>query len=151
MKVISYDQLEDWAGREVGVSSWLEIDQERINTFADATGDHQWIHVDVERAMRERGGTIAHGLLTLSLVGMFSSEIFTYSGVEQGINYGFNKIRFTNEVPVGSRIRGRQRLMSVAPRSGGKLCTYEYVIEIEGADRPACVAEGLGLVFPDTP
>ncbi|MBB6414358.1 MaoC family dehydratase [Mesorhizobium sangaii] len=149
VQVIAYEQLEQWEGQEIGVSSWLQTDQARVNIFADATGDHQWIHVDVERATRERGGTIVHGFLTLALIGVFAPEICTYSGVGLSLFYGLNKVRFTNEVPVGSRIRGRQRLLSVVPRSGGKLCTYEFVIEIEGRERPACIAEGLGLVFPE--
>src|SRR5579863_9537627 len=113
--------LEAYVGKEIGVSDWFTVDQAMIDKFADATGDHQWIHIDVERAKKEMPGgkTIAHGYLTLSLVPMMGAEILRITGVSRGINYGSNKVRFTNMVTVGSRVRGRQKLLSVEARSGG--------------------------------
>jgi len=149
MKTVSFDELPSLAGRELGVSEWQTIDQDRINKFADATGDHQWIHVDVERAKKEMPGgkTIAHGYLTLSLIPMMGAGILRITGVSRGINYGCNKVRFTNMVPVGSRVRGRQKLLSAETRSGGMQLINEFAIEIEGQDRPACVAETISLVY----
>jgi acyl dehydratase len=149
MKTVSYDDLPKLAGQEAGASDWVVIDQDRINKFADATGDHQWIHVDVERAKKELPGgkTIAHGYLTLSLIPMLASQILAITGVSRGINYGSNKIRFTNMVPVGSRVRARQKLLTVEPKAGGLQLTNEVTIEIENQDRPACVAETITLVY----
>ncbi len=117
--------------------------------FAEATGDHQWIHVDVERAKTEMPGgkTIAHGYLTLSLIPMLGAQIMRITGVSRGINYGSNKLRFTNTVPVGSKVRARQKLISVEPRAGGLQLINEMTIEIEGQDRPACVAETISLIY----
>ena len=150
MKVIKYAEIAKHVGEEMGVSEWVQIDQERVNKFADATGDHQWIHIDVERAKRElpTKGTIAHGYLTLSLIPMLASKISTVDGVSRGINYGSNKVRFTNMVATGARVRARQKLVSAEPKSGGMQLTNEITIEIEGQDRPACVAETISLVFP---
>ena len=134
-------------GQEVGLSDWLQITQERVNQFADATGDHQWIHVDVERATREIGGPIAHGYLTLSLIPFLSAGMLPVKGVTRGINYGSNKVRFTNMVPVGSRVRGRQKLVSVEPKAGGLQMINEFTIEIEGQERPACIAETMSLIY----
>src|SRR5271168_4295733 len=141
--------LTAYVGKEVGVSDWYIVTQEQIDKFADATGDHQWIHIDVERAKTEMPGgkTIAHGYLTLSLIPMLGSEIMRVTGVSRGINYGSNKVRFTNMVPVGSRVRGRQKLVAVEPKSGGLQLTNEMTIEIEGQERPACIAETIGLVY----
>jgi acyl dehydratase len=149
MKTVSFDELAALAGQEIGASDWVVIDQDRINKFADATGDHQWIHIDVERAKKEMPGgkTIAHGYLTLSLIPMMGAGIMRVTGVSRGINYGSNKVRFTNMVAVGSRVRGRQKLLSVEARSGGLQLISEFTIEIEGQERPACVAETIGLVF----
>jgi acyl dehydratase len=149
MKTATFEELPSLAGQEMGVSDWVQIDQDRINTFADATGDHQWIHVDVERAKKEMPGgkTIAHGYLTLSLIPMLAAEIMRITDVSRGINYGSNKVRFTNMVPVGSRVRGRQKLISVEPKAGGLQLTNEMTIEIEGQERPACVAETISLVY----
>ena len=149
MQTVSFDELPKLAGQEVGVSDWLAIDQNRINIFADATGDHQWIHIDVARAAKEMPGgkTIAHGYLTLSLIPMFAAQILRIAGVSRGINYGSNKVRFTSMVPVGSRLRGRQKVLAVTPRSGGVEMISQMTIEIEGQDRPACIAETIGLVF----
>ena len=149
MKSVAYDDLAGLAGQEIGTSEWVEIDQDRINKFADATGDHQWIHVDVERAKAEMPGgkTIAHGYLTLSLIPMLGAKIMSVTGVSRGINYGANKVRFTNMVTVGSKVRAKQKLLSVEPRSGGLQMINEMTIEIEGQDRPACVAETISLVY----
>jgi len=149
MKVVKFDEIKNLVGQETGVSDWYEITQDKVNMFADATGDHQWIHVDVERAKKElpTGGTIAHGYLTLSLIPMLSSQIMRIDGVSRGINYGCNKVRFTNMVPVGSRVRGRQKLLSAEERSGGLQLINEFTIEIEGQDRPACVAQTISIVY----
>ena len=149
MKAVAFDDLASLAGQEIGVSEWVQIDQDRINKFADATGDHQWIHVDVERAKKEMPGgkTIAHGYLTLSLIPMLGAQIMRITGVSRGINYGSNKLRFTNTVPVGSKVRARQKLVSIEPRAGGLQMTNEMTIEIEGQDRPACVAETISLIY----
>jgi acyl dehydratase len=149
MKTVSFDGLKALAGQDLGTSDWVTIDQARINTFADATGDHQWIHVDVERAKKELPGgkTIAHGYLTLSLIPMLGAQILKVEGVSRGINYGSNKVRFTNMVPVGSRVRARQKVLSVEARAGGLQMINEVTIEVEGQDRPACVAETISLVY----
>jgi acyl dehydratase len=149
MKTATFEELPSLAGQEMGVSDWVLIDQDRINKFADATGDHQWIHIDVERAKTEMPGgkTIAHGYLTLSLIHMLGAQIMRVTGVSRGINYGSNKVRFTNMVQVGSRVRGRQKILSVEPKGGGVQMTSEMTIEIEGQDRPACIAETIGLIY----
>lgn len=149
MKTISYDDVEGLAGQEMGVSEWVQIDQDRIGKFAEATGDHQWIHVDVARAATEMPGgkTIAHGYLTLSLIPMLGAQILRIAGVSRGINYGCNKVRFTNMVPVGSRVRGRQKLVSVEQRGGGLQMINEMTIEIEGQERPACIAETISMIY----
>ena len=147
MKEVAYADLPGLVGQETGVSDWLEITQERVNQFAEATGDHQWIHVDVERATREIGGPIAHGYLTLSLIPFLSAKLMRVSGVTRGINYGSDKVRFTNMVKVGKRIRLRQKLLSAEPKAGGMQLKNECTIEIEGEDRPACVAETISIVY----
>ncbi len=147
MRRIHFNDLESIAGEEVGVSSWHEITQTQVNKFAEATGDHQWIHVDVERATKELGHPIAHGYLTLSLLPMLAAQVMKVDGVSRGINYGCNKVRFTNMVPVGSKVRLRQKCLKVEARAGGKQVTMESTIEIEGKDRPACVAETLGISY----
>lgn len=144
---IAYVDLEGMVGKEIGVSDWHTIDQDRVNLFADATGDHQWIHVDVERATKELGTPIVHGYLTLSLLPMLGPEIMRVTGVSRGINYGCNTVRFTNMVPVGSRLRGRQTLKEVNDKAGGKQLISEMVIEIEGQERPACVAETITILY----
>src|SRR5579864_354730 len=141
--------MKAYEGKEIGVSDWYTVTQEQINKFADATGDHQWIHVDVERAKKEMPGgkTIAHGYLTLSLIPGLTGGMLRVEGVTRGINYGSNKVRFTNMVAVGSRVRARQKLLAVEPRSGGLQLTNEVTIEIEGQQRPACVAETISLIY----
>lgn len=147
MRNVNFADLESLVGQEVGVSPWHEITQSQVNKFAEATGDHQWIHVDVERATREMGGPIAHGYLTLSLLPMLAAQIMRVEGVSRGINFGCNKVRFTNMVPVGSRVRLKQTCLKVEPRAGGKQVTMESTVEIEGKDRPACVAESIGILY----
>src|SRR5713226_1471807 len=137
-------------GRELGPSEWVTVDQAMIDKFADATGDHQWIHVDVERAKREMPGgkTIAHGYLTLSLVPRMAATLVEVTKRSRGLNYGSNKVRFTNAVPAGSRIRLRQRILSVEDVSGnGVRVTSEATVEIEGQERPALVAEIMGIRY----
>jgi acyl dehydratase len=132
-------------GQEIGVSAWREIDQDLINRFADATGDHQWIHIDVERAQRESpfGTTIAHGYLILSLVPAFNEEIFTVGGLKLVVNYGLNKVRFVSPVPAGSRLRMRGRLAELSEVAGGQQAMLALTIEREGEEKPACVVEQL--------
>jgi len=144
---VDYKDLPSLVGQETGVSDWLEISQERVNQFAEATGDHQWIHVDVERATREIGGPIAHGYLTLSLIPFLGAGLLNVKGVTRGINYGSDKVRFTNMVRVGKRVRMRQKLIGAEPKSGGMQMRNECTIEIEGEDRPACVAETISIVY----
>ena len=150
-KTVHISDLPSLAGQTIGSSEWVEVDQERVNMFADATGDYQWIHIDVERAEKEMetGTTIVHGFLTLSLLPMLTSQILSIDGVARGINYGANKVRFTNMVPVGSRVRATQKLKEVNVRPDGSVQNVSEVqIEIEGQDRPALIAETLGLVYP---
>jgi acyl dehydratase len=147
MAPVEVKDLDGLVGQEVGVSDWLEITQHRVNEFADATGDHQWIHVDVERATRELGGPIAHGYLTLSLIPHLSAGMLPVKGVTRGINYGSDKVRFTSMVRVGKRVRLRQKLLAVEPKSGGTQLKSQCTIEIEGEERPACVAETISLIF----
>jgi len=142
------EQMQKEVGNEIGVSDWVEIDQDRINLFADATGDHQWIHIDGERTQKELGmPTIAHGYLTLSLLPMLSGQVSGIKSVTRGINYGSNKVRFTGMVPVNSKVRARVKLVNMEPKSGGMQMTNEVTMEVEGSDRPAMVAETLSLVF----
>ena len=147
MKTVEIARLADLKGligQEIAVSDWLTITQERINQFADATGDHQWIHVDPERAKASPfGSTIAHGFLTLSLLPLFTQECIRMPSVRMGVNYGVNKVRFINPVPVGSRLRGRFMLKAVEDIAGGVQLTMLATIELEGVDKPACVAESV--------
>ena len=135
-------------GEELGMSDWIKIDQERINAFADATEDHQWIHIDPERCKRDLNmPTIAHGYLTLSLLPKLTSDISRVKSVTRGINYGANKVRFTNMVPVNSRMRARVKLVDAQPKAGGVQATTEVTMEIEGQDRPAMIAETLSVLY----
>ena len=147
MREVAYADLPGLIGEEMGVSDWVVVDQNRVNLFADATGDHQWIHIDVERANRQMGGPIAHGYLTLSLIPFLGAGIMRVTGVTRGINYGSDKVRFTNMVRVGKRVRMRQKLLNVQPKAGGLQMTSECTIEIEGEDRPACVAETISVLY----
>jgi acyl dehydratase len=136
-------------GQEMGVSAWVTVDQPMIQAFADATGDHQWIHVDVERAKREMPGgtTIAHGFLTLSLLPRLWDEIYRIRRTSRTINYGANKVRFTTPVPAGGRVRLRQVLKQVDDIPGGVRMTFDSTVELEGSGKPALVAETLVLAF----
>lgn len=146
MKATCFVGVEDAkarVGQEIGVSDWMLIDQERVNAFALVTGDQQWIHVDVERAWRESpfGGPIAHGYLTLSLLAKFAQECIAVEGIKLAVNYGLNRVRFAAPVKVGSRIRARFMLGEVEDFPGGAQLVWQASIEIEGGDKPACVAE----------
>ena len=147
MREVSLDELSELVGQEVGVSDWLLIDQDRINKFAGATGDFQWIHVDVERAHREACGPIAHGYLTVSLIPMLAQQILRVREVVRGINYGSNRVRFIAKVKVNTRVRLRQKLLEFERRACGARVVYECTIEIEGEAKPACVAEIIGVLF----
>ncbi len=144
------DGLKAMVGKHLGHSDWLEITQDRVNRFADATGDHQWIHVDPERAKDGPfGGPIAHGYLTLSLGPMLSPQVVRVSGVSMAVNYGTEKVRFPSPVPVGSKLRLGLELVSVLDRADGSVqVVMRSVIEVEGADKPSCVAETVTLYFP---
>lgn len=132
-------------GNEVGVSDWITVSQERIDRFAEATDDHQWIHTDPERAAKGPfGRTIAHGFLTLSLLPEMAATAFAVADTRMGVNYGLNRVRFPAPVPSGSRVRGRFKLLSVEPIEGGSQVTMEVTIEREGGDKPVCVAESIG-------
>lgn len=148
-----FDTLADLAacvGQEVAVSDWVTITQEQVNRFADATGDHQWIHVDVERAKQGPfGAPIAHGFLTLSLLPVFFESSFDVRAAGVGVNYGLNKVRFTAPVPVGSRVRGRMSLLSAETIAGdGLQMTWQVQVEREGVEKPVCVAESLVRRYP---
>jgi acyl dehydratase len=140
-------ELPGLVGQEIGVSDWVKVDQDRIDRFADLCGDHQWIHVDVERANREIGGTIAHGFLTMSLMSTMSAQIMRVKDVKRGLNYGFNKLRFTGVVPAGSEIRMRMKVVSVEPKAGGLAITRGCTVEVKGQERPVLVAEWVGVVY----
>lgn len=144
----TFDELTAAVGEDLGTSDWLEIDQDRVDAFADATGDHQWIHVDVERAKTGPfGGTIAHGYLTLSMVPYFGSQIFSLETPGARLNYGVNKVRFPNPVKVGSRVRCTASFGEVTDIPTGKQVVIRYVVEIEGEEKPACVAETVVLLL----
>jgi acyl dehydratase len=144
----TFDEVSAAAGEELGTSEWLEIDQERVNAFADATGDHQWIHVDVDRAKSGPfGGTIAHGYLTLSLIPQFGAQIFSLETPGAKLNYGVNKVRFPSPVKVGSKVRATASLAEVTDIPAGKQLVTKFVLEIEGSDKPACVAETVVLLL----
>jgi acyl dehydratase len=142
------DELARLTGQELGTSDWLQIDQGRVDLFADATGDHQWIHVDVERAAAGPfGGTIAHGYLTLSLIPFLGAQVFSLETPGAKLNYGVNKVRFPSPVRVGSRIRTRVVMGEVTDLPAGKQLTLRHTLEIEGQDKPACVAETVVLLI----
>ncbi len=144
------EELKTLVGQEIGISEWTTISQDRINKFADATGDHQWIHIDVERAKNELPGgtTIAHGFLTLSLLPKLAQEIYKVKGLRHSLNYGSDRIRFTSPVPAESRVRGRYKLKSTEDvKDNGVKIIGEMTIEIEGRDRPACIVESISIVY----
>lgn len=141
--------MAEWVGKKLGASDWITMDQATIDLFAEATGDHQWIHIDVERAAREMPGgrTIAHGFLTLSLLPRMTPTIYRVVKRSRSINYGCNKVRFTHPVPAGSRLRLHVTLKAVEPVKGGVRCTFENEMELEGSDRPCLVAETMSLTY----
>ena len=150
LKVEKPQDLLQHVGQELGPSEWLTVTQEMIDKFADATGDHQWIHVDVERAKKEMPGgkTIAHGYLTLSLLPQLAPTLMKIEKRRRGLNYGSNRVRFTAPVPAGGRVRLRQKLVKVEPvEDNGFRITSEMTMEVEGNSRPAMVAETLGIVY----
>jgi acyl dehydratase len=139
------DELRTAAGTHLGWTEWMEITQERVNLFADATGDHQWIHVDVDRARAQSpfGGPIAHGYLTLSLSNLFLPQLIEVPGASTGVNYGTGRVRFPSPVPVGSRVRAGAEITAVEEIAGGVQTTIVITIEVDGQDKPACVIESL--------
>ena len=141
----SLDDLRAAAGTDLGWTEWVDITQERVNLFADATGDHQWIHVDVDRARAESpfGGPIAHGYLTLALSNLFLPQLIAVPAASAGVNYGTGKVRFPSPVPVGSRVRGGAEITGVDDIPGGVQTTITITIEVEGSAKPACVIESL--------
>jgi acyl dehydratase len=142
------DEVKAHIGRELGVSDWHEVTQQKIDEFARVTGDHQWIHVDVERARESPfGGTIAHGYYTLSLAPMFSYAMFSIGGFAFGVNYGLNRVRFPSPLPVGEKVRMRAKLAEVEDISGGAQITMELTFERDGGEKPVCVAESLSRVY----
>jgi|SRR5918996_271903 acyl dehydratase len=148
MAFASLDELRSAAGTEIGHGPWMEVPQERIDTFADATGDHQWIHVDPERAAAGPfGGTVAHGFLTLSLIPALTAGLATVDGVAMGVNYGLNKVRFPAPVPEGSRVQAHMELLAVEDVPGGVQLTSRVTIEREGGDKPVCVAETVTRLY----
>jgi acyl dehydratase len=145
MRTVAFTDLPALAGQEIGVSQWLEVTQERVDKFAEATGDFQWIHVDVARAGREMGGTIAHGYLILSLIPHLRESVLQVEGMARSLNYGSDKVRFMNMVKVGRRVRLRVKLASAEPKAGGIQAKLECAVEIEGEEKPACIAETISL------
>jgi acyl dehydratase len=147
--ITSIDDAKALEGEEVGLSDWIVIDQNRIDEFAEATTDHQWIHVDTERAKREMptGKTIAHGYLTLSLIPALTGKFIEVKNLTRAINFGLNKVRFYTPVPSGARVRARATVLQARMRAGALLLTSEVRIEIENERKPACIAETLGMYF----
>ena len=151
MKTVDVNKLEDIKGQDMGHSEWMAIDQDRINKFADATDDHQWIHIDTERATKElpTKSTIAHGFLSLSLLVPLASQVWSISGAKMMINYGLNRVRFINMVPVGSKVRLGIKISDVNKLdNGGTQVITEATLEIDGQDKPAYVAESIMVAFP---
>ena len=149
-ELVPVEKLKQMIGQDNGTSDWVLVDQDKINRFADATGDHQWIHVNVE--MAKKGpfkGPIAHGFLTLSLIPIFSgSGKYLPAGIKMAINYGLNKVRFVNPVPAGSRVRSKMVISAIEEKGPGRiLMTVTHTIEIEGQEKPACVAEMLSMFY----
>lgn len=149
MRILNNSQeIAEAAGEELGVSEWLAVTQERIDLFADATGDRQWIHVDPERAAEGPfGATVAHGHLTLSLLPFLGAQVYAFAGDVARVNYGLNKVRFVSPVVVGSKIRNRVELLSVEDIDKGQRATLQHTVEVKGSDKPACVAETVVLLM----
>jgi acyl dehydratase len=144
-RAIDYKDVKSLVGQEIGVSDWHFVTQEEINAFANATHDHQWIHIDVERAKKESpfGGPVAHGYYTLSLAPHLLNQIWSVQGISMGVNYGLNKLRFPAPVIIGKRVRLRATLNNVEAVSGGQQVTLGMLFELEGSDKPVCVAEAI--------
>lgn len=150
MRIIkSIDDAKALIDNEVGLSDWIVVDQHRIDQFAEATADHQWIHVDIERAAREMpdGKTIAHGYLTLALIPALAGKFIEVENLARTVNLGLNKVRFYAPIPVGSRLRARATVLQARQRAGALLLTSEIRVEVEGQPKPACIAETLGMYF----
>jgi acyl dehydratase len=150
---VAYADLGTLLNKELPPSKWFTIDQDLIDAFADATGDHQWIHVDVPRAKAEIGGTIAHGFLTLSLLPVMSYDVLHVTGIARSLNYGLDKLRFTGAVPAGSKLRLRSTVIKIEEKNGGSLMTRNCIVDVQGADgklhdKPAFLAHALALLFP---
>ncbi|MEW2568974.1 MaoC family dehydratase [Streptomyces sp. NPDC057621] len=144
----SADELKAAVGEQLGYSDWVEVDQKRIDLFAEATGDHQWIHVDPEKAASGPfGTTIAHGYLTLSLLPLFGPQLIAVEGVKMGVNYGTNKVRFPAPVPVGSRLRATAKITAVDEVTGGVQVSVGFTVEREGGEKPVCVAESVSRYY----
>ncbi len=142
------EEIADAAGEELGVSEWVAVTQERIDLFADATGDRQWIHVDPERAADGPfGATVAHGYLTLSMLPFLGAQVYAFAGDVARVNYGLNKVRFVSPVKVNSKIRNRVQLLTVEDIDKGQRATLQHTVEIKGSDKPACVAETVVLLM----
>ena len=148
-EIQSLEELKNLVGQQLATSEWISIEQERINQFAEATGDHQWIHLDIERAKKESpfGGTIAHGFLTLSLLPMLMGNAIRLTYVKMGVNYGLNKVRFPAPVPAGSRVRGHIKLLQVEDIKDGAQMIWEVTIEREGSEKPVCIAESISRSY----
>ncbi|WP_288415852.1 MaoC family dehydratase [uncultured Novosphingobium sp.] len=147
--VFSHESLPGLVGTTLGPGEWMEVTQDRINQFAEASGDHQWIHVDMERAANGPfGTTIAHGLLTLSMISALNQGMFTFSGFKMGVNYGYEKIRFPAPVPVGSRLRVLAKVISYEPVGSTMQTVIEWTVEREGTEKPSCIAQ---MIFRHTP
>ena len=152
MKTVDVNELENIKGQDLGHSDWMAIEQDRINQFADATGDHQWIHLDAEKAAKElpTKSTIAHGFLSLSLIVPLAAQVWSITGAKMMINYGLNKVRFINMVPVGSRVRLGVKISEVNKLdNGGTQVISETTLEIDGQDQPAYLAESIVVAFPE--
>lgn len=150
MRELKFDELKSLVGTEIGTSDWWDVTQDRINQFAQATGDFQWIHVDEERAKQSKfGSTIAHGYLTLSMLAGKRFQTFEVTDVSMTVNYGMNKVRFLTPVPSGSRTRARFELINANERSDGGLeCTFRATVELENSPKPACIAETISVYYP---
>ena len=150
MREVAFDELDDTVGEQLGWSDWVTVDQDRINAFADATGDHQWIHVDVERARDSAfGTTIAHGYLTVSLIPMLMQQVWSVTGLESRLNYGLNRCRFPSPVPAGSRVRAGATLAEVQVEAdGSKRILLDVTVEREGGAKPVCVAQTVVRYYP---
>ncbi len=148
LTITGLDEVKAHVGQELGVSDWYTVTQKEINQFADVTGDHQWIHIDVERATQTPfGGTIAHGYYVLSLHPRFAEQLFAFEGFAFGLNYGLNRVRFPSPMPVGGKVRMRAKLAAVDDVPGGAQITTELTFERQGGEKPVCVAESLARVY----